>query len=297
MAGPTGATGRTPWDSSWPPGARIPADGIRPRSKRGAFATTWWGRRFTDAVEEAAGPGRLARGRTYARAGQVVHLEVGTPGTRTAGRVTATVQGSRTTPYDVVLALGTWDAETRAELADALAADPAALTAVLGGRLPESFEQLCLDAGLVLLPRSLSDLRTSCTCPDLVEPCKHAAAVVYLLAERLDTDPFTALGLRGVERDALLSLVAERRAALDAPDDDGGGGGRPARRAATGGPLPADASFWRGRPLPPPPEPALAAGASALDALDASLLGPTGDALVARLRPLLTAMAAERPGA
>ncbi|MEH3077694.1 MAG: SWIM zinc finger family protein [Quadrisphaera sp.] len=143
----------------------------------------------------------------------------------------------------MVLTLGTWDAETRGELADALAADPSVLTAVLGGTLPEAFEQLCLDAGLVLLPRSLSDLRTSCTCPDLVEPCKHAAAVVYLLAERLDDDPFTVLRLRGVDRDGLLSLVAERRAALDDDGgtgdggDDGDGGGRaaPARRAAIGG--------------------------------------------------------------
>lgn len=285
MAGSSPRSGTTPWDSSWPPGTRIKADGIRPRSKRGAFATTWWGRRFTDAVEEAAGPGRLSRGRTYARAGQVVHLDVGTPGTRTAGRVDATVQGSRTRPYDVVLTLGTWDAETRAELADALAADPGVLTAVLGGTLPEAFEQLCLDAGLVLLPRSLSDLRTSCSCPDLVEPCKHAAAVVYLLAERLDDDPFTVLRLRGVDRDGLLSLVAERRAALEA-----GGGEEPARRTAIGGPLPADASFWRGRPLPPPPDPSLPAGTSALDGLDASLLGPAGDVVVARLRPLLAAM-------
>lgn len=288
--------GKTAWDSSWPPGTRIKADGIKPRSKRGAFATTWWGRRFTDAVEEAAGPGRLSRGRTYARAGQVVHLDVGTPGTRTAGRVLATVQGSRSRPYDVVLTLGTWDAETRGELADALAADPSVLTAVLGGKLPEAFEQLCLDAGLVLLPRSLSDLRTSCTCPDLVEPCKHAAAVVYLLAERLDDDPFTVLRLRGVDRDGLLSLVAERRAVLDDAGGtgevgDGGGRAAPARRAAVGGPLPADASFWRGRPLPPPPDPAVPPGASALDALDASFLGPAGDAVVARLRPLLDAVA------
>ncbi|PWJ52951.1 Uncharacterized conserved protein, contains Zn finger domain [Quadrisphaera granulorum] len=283
-----GRTGLTSWDSSWPPGTRIPANGLRPRSKRGAFATTWWGRRFTAAVEEAAGAGRLSRGRTYARAGQVVHLDVGTPGTRTAGRVLATVQGSRATPYDVVLTLATWDAETRAELADALAADPSALTAVLGGTLPESFEQLCLDAGLVLLPRSLSDLRTSCTCPDLVEPCKHAAAVVYLLAERLDDDPFTVLRLRGVDRDALLSLVAERRAARE--NDGDGGAAAPTRRARIGGPLPADDSFWRGRPLPPPPDPAPPAGTSALDALDASLLGPAGDAIVARLRPLLVAM-------
>ena len=39
--------------------------------------------------------GRLTRGRSYARAGQVLELEVA------AGSVAARVQGSRRTPYDV----------------------------------------------------------------------------------------------------------------------------------------------------------------------------------------------------
>lgn len=295
---PDRPSGRTPWDSSWPPGTRIRADGIRARSQRGAFGATWWGRRFVAAVEEATGASRLSRGRTYARQGQVVSLDVGAPGTRLAGRVTAAVQGSRPTPYEVVLTVATWDAETRADLADALASDPGQLAAVLGGQLPEAFEELCLDAGLVLLPRSLSDLRTGCTCPDLVEPCKHAAAVVYLLAERLDTDPFTALQLRGVERDVLLSLVADRRAttagAPGGADGGAGGGaaaGRRRRDPSTPRLLPADAAFWRGRPVPPPPLTALPAGTGALDGLDAAALGPRGDAVVALLRPLLASLA------
>jgi len=298
---PDRRAGRTPWDASWPPGTRIRADGIRARSQRGAFGSTWWGRRFVAAVEEATGASRLSRGRTYARQGQVVSLDVGAAGTRLAGRVTAAVQGSRPAPYEVVLTVATWDAETRADLADALASDPGQLAAVLGGQLPEAFEELCLDAGLVLLPRSLSDLRTGCTCPDLVEPCKHAAAVVYLLAERLDTDPFTALQLRGVERDVLLSLVAERRATSGgledgAPgaDEDAAAGavaGRRRRDPSTPRLLPADAAFWRGRPVPPPPPTALPTGTGALDGLDAAALGPRGDAVVALLRPLLAALA------
>ncbi len=295
---PARGSARTPWDSSWPPGTRIPGDGLRARSKRGSFATTWWGKRFVAAVEDAAGASRLARGRTYARQGQVVSLDVGEPGTRLAGRVTAAVQGSRPTPYEVVLTFATWDAETRGELADALADDPGALAAVLGGVLPESFEQLCLDAGLVLLPASLSDLRTGCTCPDLVDPCKHAAAVVYLLAERLDTDPFTALQLRGVERDALLSLVAQRRvdqgrAAGEDPTGSQGlaAGPRGRRSSPSARELPVSEAFWRGRPVPLPPDPALPPGTGALDGLDAAALGPRGDAVVALLCPLLAAMA------
>ena len=67
-------------------------NGIRARSKRGDIGSTWWSRRFIDVLEELELGTRLVSGRRYARAGQVVTLEVA------AGSVTATVQGSRPTP-------------------------------------------------------------------------------------------------------------------------------------------------------------------------------------------------------
>jgi len=284
--------GRTPWDGSWPPGERIPADGIRARSRRGAFATTWWGRRFVDAVEQVAGPGRVARGRTYARAGQVLGLAV------TAGRVTAQVQGSRPTPYATELGFATWDAETRAELADAVAASPATLAAVLAGQMPEGFEQLTLDAGLALFPESLADARFSCTCPDWGDPCKHAAAVVYLLAEWLDTEPFGVLTLRGVDRDELLAAVAARQRVLDAPSPGAGaapgaGGSAPDPGGVREVPLADLVATWftRSGPLPVLAEPALRpSGHTVLDDLDAALLGPGGEGLPDRLRAALAAL-------
>jgi hypothetical protein len=43
-------------------------------------------------------------------------------------------------------------------------------------------------------------------------PCKHLAAVCYVLAERFDADPFAVLALRGRDREALLADLRERRA-------------------------------------------------------------------------------------
>ena len=292
MAGPARPPGRTPWDGSWPPGERIPGNGIRARSRRGAFATTWWGRRFVDAVEQVAGPARVARGRTYARAGQVLGLSV------TAGRVTAQVQGSRPTPYATELELSTWDAETRAELADAVAGSPATLAAVLAGQMPEGFEQLTAGAGLALFPESLADARFACTCPDFGDPCKHAAAVVYLLAEWLDTEPFGVLTLRGVDRDELLAAVAARQRGSREDGRTPPGDARSGRGAGDPGgvrdvPL-ADvtgAFFTRSGPLPAPEDPpARPSGHTVLDDLDAALLGPVGASLPDLLRPALAAL-------
>lgn len=258
-----------PWEGPFPPGKRIAGDGIRSRSRRGAFATTWWGRRFVDAMEDVAGAGRVQRGRTYARAGQVLSLEV------SAGRVQASVQGSRATPYATGLSFHTWDAETQRELAEAVAAAPAVLAAVLGGRMPEGFEQLTAGAGLALFPESLADARFDCTCPDWGDPCKHAAAVVYLLAEWLDGEPFGVLTLRGVERDGLLAAVA----ALQRPPDPGAGDAGGERQLGEA----LSAFYGRGAPLPPSPggpQP----GQRVLDELDAGALGAAGAAVVERLR-------------
>jgi uncharacterized Zn finger protein len=277
MAPPT--TAEPPWDGPFPPGRRIAGDGIRARSRRGAFATTWWGRRFVDAVEEVAGAGRVARGRTYARAGQVLSLDVG------AGRVRSSVQGSRSTPYVTELRFHTWDAETQRELAEAVAGSPSVLAAVLGGRMPEGFEQLTLSAGLALFPESLADARFDCTCPDWGDPCKHAAAVVYLLAEWLDAEPFGVLTLRGVERDALLAQVAalQRSSAGESAE-------AVAEADLADGPGP---FYGRAAPLPAMGASVLT-GAAVLDDLDASLLGPGGGRAVERLRGAYAAMEAAR---
>jgi uncharacterized Zn finger protein len=46
-----------------------------------------------------------------------------------------------------------------------------------------------------------------CSCPDWGVPCKHLAAVCYVLAEAFDDDPFQMLAWRGRGRDALLAAL------------------------------------------------------------------------------------------
>ena len=47
----------------------------------------------------------------------------------------------------------------------------------------------------------------SCTCPDWEVPCKHLAAVCYVLAEAFDDDPFGILAWRGKGREDLLAAL------------------------------------------------------------------------------------------
>lgn len=225
------------WD--WENGPRLPAkDGIKARSARGEIGETWWSQRFIAALKQVADAGRLTRGRSYARSGQVMDLRV------QPGAVTARVQGSRTLPYVVSIRLTPFTDAEWARAEEALADQALFLAALLAGEMPRDVEQAFAAAGLSLFPSRASELDSDCSCPDWTNPCKHVAATYYILAEAFDTDPFLVLSWRGRARDDLLARLRELRAARPAEEDE------PAEEAleeeappAQAEPAPAD--FWR----------------------------------------------------
>jgi uncharacterized Zn finger protein len=77
--------------------------------------------------------------------------------------------------------------------------------------MPHDIEEVLATCKLTLLPGSYEELRATCTCPDAANPCKHLAAVYYILAERLDEDPFTLFTWRGRTREELLEQLRARR--------------------------------------------------------------------------------------
>lgn len=201
--------------SHWyPPPAppRPVADGIRARSRRGPIAQTWWSERFIEVLESLGVGARLQRGRTYARKGQVIDLTVG-PGT-----VTARVQGTRAQPYRVRIGVAPFDKTMWATVTQALAGDAWYIAKLLAGEMPEDIETVFTSVGLSLFPSTAAELSMDCTCPDWSVPCKHLAAVFYLLAESFDDDPFGILAWRGRDRADLLETLAALRTGTHAAD-------------------------------------------------------------------------------
>ena len=216
-------------------GPREARGGIKAHSRRGAFGTTWWGRRWTETLDGFDVEGRIARGRAYARKGQVLAIDV------EPGRVRASVQGSRPKPYAVTIRLGVYDAGDWARAADVLSQRPFFAARLLADALPPELEAAFADAGVALFPQRDADLETDCSCPDWSSPCKHVAAVFCLLAEEFDRDPFLLFRLRGISREALLARV------VGAPTEATAG---PAL-APEALPVPlAVEGFWQGGPLP-----------------------------------------------
>ena len=187
--------------------------GIRARSTRGGFGENWWARRWIEVLEDLDLGARLTRGRSYARRGQVLSIDV------EKGAVTARVQGSRAQPYRVkIIVERLWDSDWE-KLTSAFLQRPIFAARLLAGQMPENIEDVFADAGLSLFPDKSHDLQTYCSCPDWSNPCKHIAAVYLLLGEEFDRDPFLIFRLRGAEREELLRLAGREAGNNIGPDE------------------------------------------------------------------------------
>jgi uncharacterized Zn finger protein len=191
------------WESAGPIAVE---GGIKAKSKRGAIGEQWWSRRFIAVLDSYGMSSRLQRGRSYARRGQVLEF------TLAEGKVTARVQGSRPSPYLVSITVRPLTAAQWRDVESRLSSQALFRARLLAGEMPAEIEEVFAACGTPLFPESSSDLTMSCNCPDWGVPCKHLAAVCYVLAEAFDADPFAMLAWRGKGRDDLLAALRGKTA-------------------------------------------------------------------------------------
>ena len=171
------------------------------RKSQEPLASQWWSQRFT-AVLEGYGLGpRMERGRRYARSGKVTDLVV------KAGRLEARVQGSRATPYRVSVRSEAASKAQWRSLEMLFASRLGWAAQLLAGEVPANLEAAFAEAGVALFPHRWTDLKVRCGCPDVAEPCKHIAAVLYVFAQQLDGDPWLLLAWHGRDRQTLLQAL------------------------------------------------------------------------------------------
>jgi uncharacterized Zn finger protein len=222
------------WDDFWfykPSPPRRVRGGIKAQRQRGAFGDKWWAQRWIAVLESFQIGARLGRGRSYARSGQVLSIDI------TEGLVKAKVQGSRPKPYGVTIRIKPLSPDSWKRLIAALSCQALFGAKLLAGEMPEDIEQAFKKEGLSLFPQKLKDLETDCSCPDWSNPCKHIAAVYYLLGEEFDRDPFLIFKLRGLSREELLKLL-------------GNSGKKPMRRKKKGQSAVPENEIPRSEPLP-----------------------------------------------
>ncbi|HEY1945944.1 MAG TPA: SWIM zinc finger family protein [Bryobacteraceae bacterium] len=210
--------------------------GIKALSQRGRFGESWWARRWIEVLESFDIGSRSQRGRSYARKGQVLSIDV------KKGVVEARVQGSRPEPYQVNVKVRPLLPSEWKKLGAQLSQQALFAAKLLAGEMPQDIEQAFTAAGLSLFPEKSKEISTECSCPDWSNPCKHVAAVYYLLGEAFDSDPFLIFRMRGMDRGEFTAMLAVEGAADQVAPQE------PAPEAE---PLPAKPeSFWAAKPLP-----------------------------------------------
>ncbi|MDR1910195.1 MAG: DEAD/DEAH box helicase family protein [Spirochaetaceae bacterium] len=158
---------------------------------KNSYGVTPWGKWFMEILDGYRMGERLDRGRRYANAGNVVSLEI------KGRRVTAKVRGRRRSSYTVIIDFPRLQEPER--VLALLEGDPALLAEIASGKLPEAFLRKLKRSGLGLIPARWNDMSRACNCPDYGDPCKHMAALYFILAQEVDADPHLLFRLRGVD--------------------------------------------------------------------------------------------------
>nr|WP_320132983.1 SWIM zinc finger family protein [uncultured Holophaga sp.] len=165
------------------------------------FGTTWWGRLWITGLEQLGDDyeNRLPRGKKYAEEGAVSHFVV------VPGEIQAKVHGRKT--YTVTLGLPALTTAQWEKALDRIHQESRFVASLLAGEMPQGLDETFREAGASLYPRVPKELQTHCDCPDWANPCKHVAAVCYIMAEALDRDPWLLFDLRGKTREQVLDAL------------------------------------------------------------------------------------------
>ncbi len=173
------------------------------------FGRTWWGRQWLSAFDGIDELNRLPRGRRYAGNGSVRSIDIG------GNAVAARVQGTRPAPYRVEVALPAFSERERQTVLETVESSPVLLSRLLNRQLPAHVLTLLDERGIRLFPRAWGDMKAACSCPDFALPCKHIAAVIYLIANEIDKNPFLVFELHGLDlAEALRARAGVRPEAL-----------------------------------------------------------------------------------
>ena len=162
-----------------------------------AMATTYWGKAWCENLEAYSDySNRLPRGRTYARNGSVIDLQI------KKGKIEAIVSGSNI--YSISISIETLPKASWTRLKGECSRSIASLIDLLQGRFDAGVMQRLAHPTDGLFPRP-KEIKMKCSCPDSAGLCKHLAAVLYGVGNRLDMSPELLFALRNVDHLELVS--------------------------------------------------------------------------------------------
>lgn len=155
------------------------------------IASTFWGQAWCTNLESYGDfANRLPRGRTYVRNGSVVDLQI------EKGRITALVSGSEL--YEIQIDIAALPKAHWQALKERCAGQIGTLVELLQGKLSKAVMEQVTDRERGLFPKP-KEIKMRCSCPDYAGMCKHVAAAMYGVGNRLDSAPELLFRLRAVD--------------------------------------------------------------------------------------------------
>lgn len=165
---------------------------------RKVYGTTWWGKKWLEALTGIDNENRIPRGLSYARTGKVFDLALDI----NHHKISAGVRGSYN--YNVEISFNLVSRERVKAFMDQVAKDVEVVSLLTNRELSPRLFDIANSCNLQIFPTSWRDLHMKCDCPDYAVPCKHIAAVIYEASQLFDANPELIFKLIGIDLQAEL---------------------------------------------------------------------------------------------
>lgn len=169
------------------------------------IAKSWWGKAWNNNLTKYADfSNRLSRGKSYVTHGCVIDLQI------SKGSIKALIMGSGRSVYKANISINPLNKIQWAKIKKSASGNISSMADLLVGKFPKEMEELLSNKSAGLFPAP-SEFFPQCDCPDYSKFCKHLAAVIYGIGNRLDSDPSLLFMLRGVDPKELIAKVVKER--------------------------------------------------------------------------------------
>lgn len=172
-----------------------------------SYGNTWWGNSWLKSLTHIDYANRIPRGAAYARKGSVKDIQIN------GNEISAKVAGSRPKPYRVFIRVPAFTKEQTDRLMNRIIERPALISKLLNRELDPEILNIAKNCGLQVFPTQWNDLQMYCNCPDWAVPCKHLAAVIYMMSREIDNNPFLIFEILREEYARPIQVFNDRKCA------------------------------------------------------------------------------------
>ncbi len=171
------------------------------------FGITWWGKAWLDALHKIDYTKKLLNGIEYASNGSVISVEINN------NIINAKVQDEdRMTPYQITLEFPKFDEFDQDEIANIIESNHYYISKLESKILPADLLDEMEEEMISLFPKSFRDILMKCDCKKIAQPCKHVAAIFFVIANEIDKNPFIIFSLHGFN---ILNIIKPQDSCID----------------------------------------------------------------------------------